>query len=295
MHAGSRSRAVFRHNLRFPMLIVYSEEHRQQDGRAELTGGKLVPCFEKPERADIVLDRVRAAGLGEVVAPDRFGKDPLLRVHAPDFVDFLETAWTSWTADGRSHDALPLTWLAPGMRRIRPTTIDGLISYYSFDAGTPITDGTWAAATASADVALSAAARITAGDRVSFGLCRPPGHHAGSSFYGGYCFLNNAAVAAQWLRDRGAGRVAVLDVDYHHGNGTQEIFYGRGDVLFVSIHADTRQEYPFFLGHADETGEGAGEGANLNLPLAWGSGWDAYEAALAAATARIRSCAPDLR
>jgi acetoin utilization deacetylase AcuC-like enzyme len=276
------------------MLTVYSEDHRRQHGRAELTGGALVPCFEKPERADIILDRVRAAGLGDIVAPDRFGVEPILRVHAPDYVDFLRTAWDEWTRVGRSHDALPLVWLAPGMRRILPDTIDGRLSYYSFDAGTPITEGTWVAVTGAVDVALSAAARVQAGARAVFGLCRPPGHHAGSSFYGGYCFLNNAAVAAQWLRDRGAGRVAVLDVDYHHGNGTQEIFYRRGDVLTVSLHADPRHDFPFFLGHADETGEGDGEGANLNLPLPRGTAWDTYRTALDTALARVRDFAPDV-
>lgn len=275
------------------MLIVYSESHRLQHGKAELSNGQLVPCYEKPERADIIREAVVAAGLGTLTEPRSFGTGPVERVHAPDFVAFLHTAWDEWRADGRSHDALPLNWLAPGMRRILPVTIDGKLSYYSFDAGTPITEGTWAAATASADVALTAVAAVAGGDRLSFALCRPPGHHAGSSFYGGYCFLNNAAIAAQWLRDQGAVRVAVLDVDYHHGNGTQEIFYGRGDVLFVSIHGDPRQEYPFFLGHADETGEGEGEGANLNLPLPWGSAWDAYVRALDAALSRIRAFGPD--
>ena len=275
------------------MIVIYSEEHRQQHGRAELSDGRLVPCFEKPERADIILERLREVGMGPVEAPERFGMAAIERVHTPDFVAFLRTAWDEWSAENGDIDALPLTWLAPGMRRILPTTIDGKLSYYGFDAGTPITRGTWAAATSAVDVALTAAARVAGGERVGFGLCRPPGHHAGSSSYGGYCFLNNAAIAAQWLRDQGAGRVAVLDVDYHHGNGTQEIFYRRGDVLFISIHADPRQEYPFFAGHADETGEGAGAGATCNLPLHRGADWDVYAKALAAAVARIRAFSPD--
>jgi len=179
------------------------------------------------------------------------------------------------------------------MRRIVPTNIDGQLSHYSFDAGTPITAGTWTAITASANVALTGQALVASGDPVAFALCRPPGHHAGSDFYGGYCFLNNAAIAAQAFRDAGAGKVAVLDVDYHHGNGTQEIFYRRGDVLFASIHADPRQEYPFFLGHADETGEGAGGGCTLNLPLPWGSGWRDYRPALDQALAAIRRFGAD--
>src|SRR4029079_19581820 len=130
-------------------------------------------------------------------------------------------------------------------------------------------------------------AKVANGARAVFALCRPPGHHAGSDFYGGYCFLTNAAIAAQAFRDGGAGKGAVLDVDYHHGNGTQEIFYDRGDVLFASIHADPRQEYPFFLGHADEPGDGAGAGCNLNLPLPWGTGWSAWRPALEHALSAI--------
>ena len=129
---------------------------------------------------------------------------------------------------------------------------------------------------------------MLAGDRAAFALSRPPGHHAGADFFGGYCFLNNAALAAQYLRDAGMERVAVLDIDYHHGNGTQACFYDRPDVFFASIHGDPRTEYPFFLGHADETGVGAGKGFNLNLPLPRGTGYPAWAAALDTALARIQ-------
>jgi acetoin utilization deacetylase AcuC-like enzyme len=158
---------------------------------------------------------------------------------------------------------------------------------YSYDAGTPFTAGTWVAARAGADCALSAAQRLVLGDRTAFALSRPPGHHAGADFFGGYCFLNNAALAAQYLRDAGMAKVAVLDIDYHHGNGTQAIFYDRADVFFASIHGDPRTEYPFYLGHADETGAGAGAGFNLNLPLPAGSSAAAWFAALDAACERV--------
>ncbi|MEX1205326.1 MAG: histone deacetylase family protein [Dongiaceae bacterium] len=275
------------------MKTVYSDDHRLQDGKSELIDGKLVPCFEMPKRADIILARVRAAKLGEVVGPGEFGLDPLRRVHKADFVEFLRTAWDEWVTAHGAYDALPLNWLARGMRSIEPEVIDGRLGYYSFDAGTPITAGTWRAAAAAANVALTGRRLVAAGERAAFALCRPPGHHAGSDYYGGYCFLNNAAIAAQGFRDGGAARVAVLDVDYHHGNGTQEIFYGRGDVLTVSIHADPKQEFPFFLGHADEIGAGAGEGFHLNLPLRWGSGWDSYGPALKTAMSRIRDFGAD--
>jgi acetoin utilization deacetylase AcuC-like enzyme len=269
------------------MITVYSDEHRLQEGRAELNDGKLVPCFETPRRADLVLARVMEVKLGPVVPPQEFGLDPVRRVHAPDFVDFLAIAWDAWKAEHGDHDALPLNWLAPGMRRRLPEHIDGKLGYYSFDAGTPITAGTFRAATVAANVALTGARLVAEGERGVFALCRPPGHHAGQAFYGGYCFLNNAAIASQALRDGGARRVAVLDVDYHHGNGTQEIFYTRGDVLFASLHADPAEEYPYFSGHDDETGTAAGEGCNINLPLRFGTDWETYAAALDCALRQI--------
>jgi acetoin utilization deacetylase AcuC-like enzyme len=276
------------------MKTVYSDDHRLQDGKAELIDGKLMPCFEMPRRADIVLARVRDQKLGEVVPPRDFGLDPVKRVHRPRFVEFLKTAWDEWVTAHGDYDALPLTWAARGMRSdVIPEIIDGKLSYYSIDAGTPITAGTWKAITSAANVALTGAALVDAGERAVFALCRPPGHHAGSDFYGGYCFFNNAAVAAQEFRESGADRVAILDVDYHHGNGTQEIFYSRPDIFTISIHADPKQEYPFFLGHADEIGAAAGEGFHLNLPLRWGSAWDAYKGAMETAAARIRDYGAD--
>lgn len=277
------------------MRTIFSSDHRYQDGKAELVHGTLEPCYEMPRRAEIIHDAVKAAALGPIEAPRDFGIEPVLRVHASGFVEFLSHAWSLWTEAGREYDALPLNWRAPGMRMDRvPSTVDGLLSYYSFDAGTPITAGTWRAITASANVALTGAAIVNAGERTAFSLCRPPGHHAGSNFYGGYCFLNNAAIAAQWLRDQGAKRVCVLDVDYHHGNGTQEIFWTRPDVLFVSIHSDPIAEYPYFLGYADETGAGAGEGTNLNLPLPHGTDWMGYAEALDASCRVIEKFSPDV-
>lgn len=274
------------------MITVYTDRHRLHHARGELNDGELMPAFEKPERIDTVLERVRETGLGKVTEPLVFGRQPLARVHSSRFLDFLENAWSQWTALHGDTDALPLAWPTRGLRDVEPEHIDGRLGYYSFDAGTPITAGTWQAITAAADVALTAAARLTAGDDAAFALCRPPGHHAGSDFFGGYCFLNNAGIAAQYLRDQGSERVAILDVDYHHGNGTQELFYERDDVFFCSIHADPRQEYPFFLGHADETGQAEGEGCNLNLPLPTGSGWQPWSAALDRGLEAISRFAP---
>lgn len=275
------------------MLTVYSEDHWLQSGRVELFGGELVPCYEKPERAEIILARLREVGLGDVVPPARFGREPLLRIHGEKFLAFLETAWESWVLAHGERDALPMSWLVRTFRQKEPRAIDGRLGYYCLDAATPITRGTWKAATAAADTALTAASLVARGARSAFALARPPGHHASSDLYGGYCFLNNAAIAAQSLLDGGATRVAILDLDYHHGNGTQSIFYARADVLFVSIHGDPIQEFPYFLGYADERGEGEGEGANLNLPLPWGTGSAMWLEALSEAMKRIQIFAPD--
>ena len=270
------------------MLTIYSPEHHRHHGAAEFYRGKLVPCFESPERAEQILARVKERGLGPVRAPDRFGRGPLARVHSGDYLDFLASAWEEWQALGETGDALPYAWPAAGLRRdVPPAHIDGKLGFYSIDAAVPITAGTWDAVQASADCALTGARVVLEGASSAFALCRPPGHHAGARAMGGFCYLNNAAIAAQAMRDGGVERVAILDVDYHHGNGTQTIFYDRADVFFASLHGDPAVEYPFFLGHADETGAGDGLGANLNLPLPWGTSAAQYLAALAVALARI--------
>lgn len=276
------------------MLTIYSDDHRHQNATAELIDGKMQPPFEMPRRAEMVLEQVKAAQLGSVLAPQDFGLEPILRVHDAGYVAFLQRAWEAWRETHGDYDALPLNWAVRTMRSDRiPETIDGQLSYYSFDAATPITAGTWKAITAAANVALTGQQRIAQGEPAAFALCRPPGHHAARGFFGGYCFFNNAAIAAQAFRDQGCDRVAILDVDYHHGNGTQAIFYDRPDVLFVSLHAHPIQEYPFFLGYEDETGAGAGEGFNRNYPLRWETDWTAYSAALNDAIQQIQAFRPD--
>jgi len=276
------------------MKTIYSPTHLRHAGHWEVAGGTLVPGFEKPIRAEYVRARAEAVGLGPILPPSSFTLDAALRVHAADYVDFLGKAWDMWAATGRHTTALPMTWPIRGLRGDRrPESIDALLGFYSLDAGAGFQEGTFDAVRSSYETALTAATLVQGGERAAFALCRPPGHHAGSSFCGGYCYVNNAAVAAQWFRDQGAGRVAVLDVDYHHGNGTQEIFYGRSDVLVVNIHGDPATEYPFFLGYADETGAGAGEGFNLNLPLPWGTDWSDWGAALEAGCRAVADYAPD--
>jgi acetoin utilization deacetylase AcuC-like enzyme len=274
------------------MKTVYTDDHRKHDGTVELINGTLMPSFECPRRAQIVIDRVRDQKLGPVIGPKHFGVEHATLVHGADFVRFFAGAYDEWVQAHGETVALPIAWPCRSLRQHVPERIDGKLGFYSFDAGVPLVAGTFPAAAAAVDVALTGLDLIEAGEAAAFALCRPPGHHATSDQMGGYCYLNNAAIAAETLARKGA-RVAILDVDYHHGNGTQSIFYDRPDVLFVSIHGHPEQEYPYFLGYTDENGAGAGEGANLNLPLRWGATWDAYGPAMDAAVARIRAFGAD--
>ena len=274
------------------MLTVYSEKHLLRSARTELYGGELVRPHECAERAQFVLDRVKASGLGNVVSPAQFGLEAVLRVHDSQFVDFLGSAWNDWVAAGNKGEAIPDCWPARRMVQRIPDSIAGKLGYYAMAAETSISAGSWEAARASADVALTAAGRISVGERGMFALCRPPGHHAARDLYGGFCFLNNAAVAAQYLRDHGSSRVAILDVDFHHGNGTQDIFYDRSDVLYSSIHGDPLEAFPYFSGYADEVGSGEGVGYNQNLPLPRGTDFGGWRGALDTALARIDRFAP---
>ena len=276
------------------MDIIYDEGHRGHAGRFELGAGELVPCFEKPERAEFVLAAVRRAALGEIESPARYGVAPVSRVHSEAYLEFLRTAWSEWKALAGDVDALPLTSPVRHFSDRVPDSIIGQLGYYSFDTAAPITEGTWEAATAAVDCSLTALAKIRGGARGAFALVRPPGHHAARDLYGGYCYLNNAAISAQHFVDEARGRVAILDVDYHHGNGTQSIFYDRGDVLFTSLHGDPHQEFPFYLGHAEERGIAAGEGANRNFPMPWGTSAVTWFDALEEACGEIERFGPEL-
>jgi acetoin utilization deacetylase AcuC-like enzyme len=279
------------------MKTFYNHLHAQHQGKVEMFRGALVPCFEVPARADHVLAELQRRQLGAVLEPQAFDEAALSAIHSPRYLNFLATAWDQWVALDPAHadkDILPSVWPTRTFRTdIEPDNFAAKVGLYSYDAGTPFTSGTWVAAQEGAHCALSAAQAVLAGDRAAFALSRPPGHHAGGDFFGGYCFLNNAALAAQHLRNAGMQKVAVLDVDYHHGNGTQAIFYDRPDVYFASIHGDPRTEYPFYLGHADEAGAGAGLGANLNLPLPRGTDYATWAQALETALAGIAKFGAD--
>jgi acetoin utilization deacetylase AcuC-like enzyme len=268
--------------------LIASDDHLAHAGLVELVAGREVPCFETPERATAIRDALLASGEYALEGPREHGPDPITAVHELELLDLVEHAWTDAMADGRDagRPLLPDTFLlhaydgGMGLAQL-PARRHDRLGAYCFDTATPIVAGTAVAARAAVDIALTAADRVLAGAPLAYGLCRPPGHHAGRNLIGGYCFFNNAAIAAQSLIDRGASRVAILDVDFHHGNGTQQIFWDRGDVLYVSLHGDPRGIYPYYSGFATERGAGAGEGATLNLPLAPGTDGDAYLGALA--------------
>ena len=268
------------------MQVVASDIHRRHDN-VELNGGRLVSSSEGPIRADIIAEAVRAAG-HEVTSPATLDQSLLTRVHTDEYVEFLSTAYERWhQRPNAAAAAMPFAWPTRGIDPPRPADLVGQLGYHSFAADCSIVAGTWPAVHEAAAIAATAAGHVAGGSRAAYGLCRPPGHHATADQFGGYCYLNNAAIAAQHLCDRGHDRVAILDVDYHHGNGTQSIFFDRSDVFTVSIHADPVFEFPWFAGHADERGVADGDGWNLNLPLVAGTTFDIWSVALEIALQRI--------
>lgn len=271
------------------MRIIHSTDHRLRNARTELSGGKLVTPFEHPGRIDLILNACAAQGHAAPESPERHTLDVALKLHDAGYIDFLKTAWDRWVADGYEGEAIPSCFPARRMAQRVPNDIDGALGYYAFAAETSITEGTWQAARSAMDCAMYGADLLAEGVRAAFAACRPPGHHAAKDLFGGYSFLNNAAIAAQHILDYGADRVAIIDVDFHHGNGTQDIFYDRNDVFFASIHGAPEEAFPHFLGYADETGAGAGEKFNMNLPLPRNTGYGDWVEALhlALATAKM--------
>ena len=254
------------------MITIFSEKHRLRNAKTELFGGLLVSPYENPSRADIILQRVHSEKLGEVIAPKEFGMKPVLALHDAGFVEFLRVAWDKWSQTEYKGEVIPTCWPARRMSTRIPDFIEGKVGYYAMSSETSINKGTWEAALASKDVALTGAELLMNGDEKGiFSLCRPPGHHAAFDMFGGYCFLNNAAIAAQWFLDNGINRVSILDIDFHHGNGTQDIFYEREDVLYLSLHGNPCDAFPHFSGYQEETGRGAGAGATFNWPLSPGT------------------------
>ena len=254
------------------MLVVHSATHHRHAYDVEIQHGQVVPALEIPARAQAIHDALAASGRHALTGPRAHGMAPLEAVHDPAMLRYLESCWADWAASGRTTPIVPETVLLhtyrDGMGDVRePRTPAGRIGYWCFDTESPIVEGTWTATREAADVALTAASAVLDGAAAAYGLCRPPGHHAARRMFGGYCYVNNAAIVAEWLVAQGAGRVGILDVDFHHGNGTQQLFWERADVPYASLHGDPDRVYPYFSGHADERGGGAGAGFTLNTPL----------------------------
>lgn len=274
------------------MQVVASEAHRRHDPRTFLVRGRLGEPREVPERAERLLRA--AAGAGHVVVAPRVHDDGAIgRVHTPDYLDFLADGHCQWTALPGAGPEIVANVHPNRAMETYPAGIVGRAGWHMADTACPLGEGTWAATRASADLALTAADLVLEGARVAYALCRPPGHHAFPDMAGGFCFLNNVAIAAEHCVQR-VGRVAIIDVDVHHGNGTQACFYDRRDVFFASIHGDPANFYPYFAGYAHERGAGAGAGMNLNLPLAPGSGDAPWLAAVERAIGAVARFAPAL-
>ena len=275
------------------MQVVRSDHHLKHFPQGELAGGLFVRPFECPERWQYIMDRLGARGFKDFAEPASLDVGPVRQIHDDGFLDFLETAWDQWIEQGYKGEIVPTCFPARRMQVRKPKQIDGLVGYYALAVETAITSGTWEAAQASAAIAQTAQRIVSGGARSAFALCRPPGHHAAKDMYGGYCFLNNAAIAAQMFLNDGAKRVAILDPDFHHGNGTQDIFYDRDDVLFLSLHGAPEYAFPHFLGYEDETGSGAGEGFTVNYAMPPGTGYSVWGSALDDAVSRIAAFSPD--
>jgi acetoin utilization deacetylase AcuC-like enzyme len=260
---------------------VWTQRHRLHDPGGEVWLGVTIPGTEVVARGELIREALEAADF-PIVPPVEHGPEYLYRLHHPAMVEYLRTAYDAWVAAGYLEDpgqdrVVPYVFPLPQAVADRPfrlpTAPSARAGVYTTDTTTLIGPGTYQAALAAADAALTAAELVLGGAPAAYAACRPPGHHAGRSFFGGSCYLNNAALAVQRLRDGGMARVAVVDLDAHHGNGTQDIFYDRADVLYTSVHVDPGAGwFPHFVGFADEQGRGPGEGANRNFPMVPGCG-----------------------
>lgn len=273
------------------MKAVFHANQRAHDPQHFLSSGARKPNPEVPARVDALLAGVEATG-APVAEPEDHGLAPVSAVHTSEYLFFLKNIYRRWQRiDGGSAEVIPNIHPV-GADGAYPKSAVGQAGYHMADTACPISEHTWHSAYWSAQTAISAAGRVLGGERVVYALCRPPGHHAFASVAGGFCFLNNSAIAARFCASAGR-RVAIVDVDLHHGNGTQGIFYHQGDILTVSVHADPSRFYPFFWGHADERGAGAGLGANLNLPLPRGTADQGFLDALEVGLERVRMFAAD--
>ena len=256
------------------MKVVFADQQLAHDPQTFFSSGSLVPHPEKPARAERLLAAAERTGL-ERQHPGELGLDYALDLHTPRYLEFLQQIFPRWMRiEGGSSEVVP--GIHPDERAGGyPASAAGQAGVHQRDLSCPINADTWTSVLWSAHTAAQAAHNVLNGDGASYALCRPPGHHATRDYAAGFCYVGNTAIAALALREQHE-RVAVIDVDVHHGNGTQDLFYDRADVLTVSIHADPTRFYPFHWGYASERGTGDGEAANINVPLARGTADDAY-------------------
>jgi acetoin utilization deacetylase AcuC-like enzyme len=275
-----------------PTPVLADDTHRRHDPPFELNSGEVVsPVWERPARVDAIRDAVARAG--HPLFPRRTHDDRWLRaIHDPEMIGFLRDGYAAWRAAGGPEVMVADTFRSPRMGRGGRATRSpiGKLGWWCFDTATPLVEGSYAASRAAVDLALTGADLVAGGAPSVFALTRPPGHHAGRDYFGGFCLFNHAAVAARRLTE--GGRVAVLDVDVHHGNGTQDLFWRAGEVLYVSLHGSPDHLYPYFTGFDDEVGEGPGRGTTRNLPLARGTDDEGYAGALRQAMEAIETFDP---
>jgi acetoin utilization deacetylase AcuC-like enzyme len=285
-----------------PVPVVWSEDCLRHEPGGEVWLGVRDEGTEVPARALVLHEALTAAG-APVVPAARHGDEIVRMVHDPDLVDHLAGAWRDWEAAGLPAEfgrdrvvpyVFPTAGLLAGLPERSPPAVHGRAGLFCYDTMTLLGPGSWAAIRGAADAALTAARLVSSGERLAYALCRPPGHHVTRRAYGGSCYLNNAAIAAQALLSAGARRIAVLDIDAHHGNGTQMIFYDRSDVWYGSLHVDPGAGwFPHYAGYAAERGRGEGEGFNRNRPLAPGTGDGGWLTALTELCGEAYAVAPD--
>ena len=275
------------------MITIYSKKHKLHNSLTELVGGELVKPFECPERIEYILTEIINRKLGSILEPTNQDLDIIYKVHDKKYIKFLETAWDDWVKKGFKGEAIPTVWPSRSLNsNLIPNNIEGRLGYYCLANETSISSGTVEGAYESVKVVLTAANMLKK-EKSIFALCRPPGHHASIDQYGGYCFFNNIAIAAEKLLETGAKKIFILDVDFHHGNGTQEIFYKRSDVFFASIHGDPIDAFPHFLGHANEKGILEGKGFNVNYPMPRNTSYVKWKKSLYDIISKIKSFNPD--
>ncbi|HET6573125.1 MAG TPA: histone deacetylase family protein [Fimbriiglobus sp.] len=273
------------------MYVVYSDRHRLHPTDRPMPGyGRDYP--ETPNRAELIRSAVEAAQFGPPESPTDFGMGPIEAVHSAGLLEHLRTAYAASRGDMAGKEPyIPHTFAVRG-RRPGGDGHPGAFGAWAYDTGCPLFEKTFEASYWSTQAALTAAEYVRSNGGVAYALIRPPGHHAGPDFHGGFCYTNHSAVAARYLQQQSRGRVAILDIDYHHGNGSQEVFYADPAVFFASLHADPEVDYPFYWGSADERGEGKAKGTNLNVPLPHGTDDEAYLIALDGVLPAVREFAP---